>query len=203
MATDRNFWGGAVFVVTVVVAGASALPTLLLQPASDPVPSAAVVAPTTVSEPVAVGALESKRPDLPVHHAEAARPHEPAPAEIVAMPPTPEPASNTPEPPPAREPAPAEIVATPTEPASKTPEPPEPAPPSEAANAFPPVQPVGIPDRPVAQVPPQSRASAAPARQAAGKATPDRRASAEDVKKRKRGVRPAVYPIREFLAWRR
>jgi hypothetical protein len=79
---------------------------------------------------------------------------------------------------------------------------PEPAPVREAAPVFPPVQPVGIttPAQPVATPP-----TDAPAARVTDRA-PQRVARAERTAKpstRKRAVRPAPYPMREFLAWRR
>ena len=58
---DKRFWSGAIVVVTVVVAGASALPALLLRPASLDEPLV-VTAPAPTSTAPVVAQVE------PVHH---------------------------------------------------------------------------------------------------------------------------------------
>jgi hypothetical protein len=65
--------------------------------------------------------------------------------------------------------------------------------------SFPPVQPIGVA--------PAGGPDAAPtpdSKQATAKTTrPDRRVASAHAGPRKRAIRPAVYPISEFLAWRR
>ena len=166
MGLDRRFWSGSVIVVAGVIAGASALPALLLR--SDP----AVDSRSVIAVPSARVA--------PMRQAEVSLP---TPATVR---------------PAAPQAAPAAAIATP--------QPPSPAPPV-AAVAFPPVQP------PSAEPPPTTEA-AAPTASApvAARANPDPPADkparvTERAAPRKsahlRRVRPAIYPIREFLAWRR
>jgi len=106
-------------------------------------------------------------------------------------------------------PAPAPEPVAPVAPAPpalpQTSEPPEPPRHTVAAEAFPPVQPIDLATRPeteVAAMPAPAQGLAASAKPAAATKTRVARASTHGVK-RKRGVRPAAFPIREFLAWRR
>ena len=180
---DKRFWSGAILTVTIVVAGASSLPALLLRPtAPDPAP-AVPAAVTMIAEPV-----PTRVDPQPVAKAEPS-PLVPAPQMTVAQ-------------------APAEPIAPPQAAAAPAPEPP--AAPVRAATpvAFPPVQPVGVatPSAPAARTSAPSLADS-PAVAAlapkARKAVRDER-SVQQAAKRKRNVtRPAPYPIREFLAWRR
>jgi hypothetical protein len=173
---DKRFWSGAILTVTIVVAGASSLPALLLRPPAPAVPAAV----TRTAEPVA-----TRVEPQPVAKAEPL----PAPQIAVVQPPAkpiapPQPASA-----PAPEPPPAPLrAATPV--------------------AFPPVQPVGVATpgapatRPAATSPTDSAAVATPALETRKAAGAER--AVQQVPKRKRNVtRPAPYPIREFLAWRR
>lgn len=189
---DKRFWGGAIAVLTVVVAGAGVLPGLLLRPALEEVPVAGTVEPAPFVAKPKLADAEPARPaasPAPAGVTEPALPPKPAsepPA--AAPPPTPTPVAEAPKPAP-----------QPAEPAVRTP------------ISFPPVQPVGIATRPdldavptnsAAAAPTQARdASARPAREAAEK--PARRVATREAGKRKRAVRPAIYPMREFLAWRR
>ena len=131
---------------------------------------------------------------------------EPAPLDtmVAAKPADPQPA------PPLIAPAPAEGAPAPVAPAppqaSQAPAPP-PEPPRQTAapEAFPPVQPVGLAARPeteAAAIPAPAQGLGASAKPAAATKTRVARESTHGVK-RKRGVRPAAFPIREFLAWRR
>ena len=180
---DKRFWSGAILTVTIVVAGAGSLPALLLRPATpDPLP-AVPAALAKVAEPASTR-LEPQ----PVAKAEPS-PVVPAPQIAVAEPP-------------AKPIAPLQPAAAPA------PEPP-PAPLREATPvAFPPVQPVGVATpsapaaRPAAMPPSNSPAVATPARETRRAARAER--TVQQATKRKRNVsRPAPYPIREFLAWRR
>ncbi len=185
---DKRFWSGAIIVVTVVVAGAGSLPALLLRPAAPEAAPVIALAPPKAPEPVA------PRPAEPV--AQRA-------AEPVSVPPEPvrlaTPVSTLAASPGAVGPAPA--ASQPVQAAAPT------EPPREAQPVvFPPVQPVGIATRsaPEATVPApaQTRAASATIESAEKAATPPRVAAQGD-RKRKPSVRPAVYPIREFLAWHR
>ena len=81
---DKRFWSGAIVVLTVVVAGASALPALLLRPASldeplvvtAPAPNAAEPAPAVAKAEPAAKAVEPAPPvaQPPVAQAEPALP---------------------------------------------------------------------------------------------------------------------------------
>jgi hypothetical protein len=183
---DKRFWSGAIVVVTVVVAGASALPGLLLRPAS-------------LDEPLVVTAPAPKDPAPVVAKVEpVAKPVEPAPQ--VAQPPA--------------RPSPtgsaggctsgsAGAAAT----ASRRRARQSPAPAAQAAPAFPPVQPIGVATQSGPDAPPtQSRpVSAKPegVKPEAQKAKREKtRMTLQDAKARKRPVRPAIYPLREFFAWR-
>jgi hypothetical protein len=189
---DKRFWSGAVVVLTVVVAGASALPGLLLRPAVEDTPE--IVPPyverSTASQPVRPAEPAAVPPvpvlpvaaevkfapkSRPVAEAPAAQPPQPAPVEI-ALPPIP----------------PAAAVAA--------------APP---ASAFPPVQQLDAPVQSATgqnPAPTQSREpSASVTRQPVAPRSEKtaRHTDRQDRAKRKRQARPAIYPIREFLAWRR
>ena len=182
---DRRFWSGAIIAATVVVAGASALPSLLLAPgppepmvpaAAAPIADKAAPAMARVEAPSVVKA-EAPAPGLVVPvSAPAAPAHKVAPAAAVIE--TPPPVVR----PPARE---AALV------------------------AFPPVQPVGVvadraePVPPVA-VPPAAASAAVAERPAVEKpARAQRTAAHRTMKGKRRAVRPATFPLREFLAWRR
>jgi hypothetical protein len=83
------------------------------------------------------------------------------------------------------------------------------------ASPFPPVQPIGVADQPKAS--PRPVADASPTQTRDARATPQasekgseqrrekvtRAAAQAEASRRRRHVRPATYPIREFLAWRR
>lgn len=186
---DKRFWSGAIIVVTVVVAGAGSLPALLLRPAAPEAAPVIAIAPPKAPEPVA------PRPAEPVVQ-RAAEPVSVPPEPVRLATPVSTPAAASPG---AVEPAPA--VSQPVQVAA----PPEP-PPQAQPVAFPPVQPVGIATRsaPEAAAPPaptQTRPASATIEPE--KAARPSRVAAQGDRKRKRSVRPAAYPIREFLAWRR
>lgn len=180
---DKRFWSGAILTVTIVVAGASSLPSLLLRPATpDPVP-AVPTAVAKVAEPVT-----TRVEPQPVAKAEPS-PVVPAPQITVAEPP-------------------AKPIAPPQPAAAPAPEPP-PAPVREATPvAFPPVQPVGVATpsapaaRPAATPPSDSPAAATPIRETR-RAPRDERTVQQATKRKQNVTRPAPYPIGEFLAWRR
>jgi hypothetical protein len=197
---DKRFVSGAILAVTIVVAGASSLPALLLRPAApDPLPMPAIApailktaepierAEGVEAKPVVIARIEPK----PV--AEREPPVSVAPPQAVLRDPP------VPDPPPA--PVAAKPVAIPSPPPAAPAAEPS-APVREAASvAFPPVQPVGVatasgPDTVV------SPAAGAPARSARTAEKPRQRA-AHQTATRKRSVRPAIFPLREFLAWRR
>lgn len=127
---DGRFWSGAAIALTVVIAGANALPALLLR-----TPAEAPVVPVANVEAPQAALVQPPVPATPVTEAE------PAP---VAASSRPAPAVSSP--------VPAAVAATPSPPAA-----------TEPARA----------QRPV------------------------------EARDRKRPVRPAIYPMREFLAWRR
>jgi len=175
---DKRLFSGAILVVTIVVAGASSLPTLLLrQSAPKPMP-VPITAPVVVKpvEPIAER-IEAKTVVIarvePKPGAERETPVSVAPAQPVLLDPPP-PAASAAEPPPAptREAAPA---------------------------AFPPVQPVDVA---TASGPDPAPVAAAPARPPRAVEKPRQR-TARQAAARKRSVRPAIFPLREFLAWRR
>jgi outer membrane biosynthesis protein TonB len=187
---DKRFWGGAIAVLTVVVAGAGTLPGLLLHP--------------TVEEVAVAGSVEPApfvaKPKLA--EAEPAPAAPPAPAAVVEpkLPPKPEPEPVVQ----AAQPAPAEA---PQEPQATQPQPAQPA----AANpiSFPPVQPIGVATAQGLDAAPKNGAVAAAPTQSSnasargGRDAAEKRSAARDTAKRKRAVRPAIFPMREFLAWRR
>jgi hypothetical protein len=182
---DKRFWSGAIVVVTAVVAGASVLPGLLLGPNPVEAPPVAVVAPAP-KDPV----LKPPEPAPVAAKPEVARVE---PAGVVAA----KPIDPSPAPPPAApvqadQPAP---IGPPAQQVASAPE-------------FPPVQPIGIatqsgPD--ASPQPTQSRVASARPDAAATKSEKARtpRMTVQDAKKRKRSVRPAIYPLREFFAWQR
>jgi hypothetical protein len=180
---DKRFCGGAIAVVTLIVAGASALPELVVRPISAP----AVVVPVAV--PKAEPVLKSERIAAPEPSAPVLRGNQidpiVSPQERIAAA-APQPTVSVPEAPK------PELVA---------PFPASPIPPV----AFPPVQPVGIAAASAPQAlspanPPATEAR--PTRPSAEKpARPER--AARRPEKPKKTVRPAIYPIGEFLAWRR
>lgn len=182
---DKRFWGVAIAAVTVIVAGASALPALLLRPVAPEPP--AVPAPVAKIAESILDRSESSSITR-VEPKPAAAPVERTPVAVQS----------------ATLPAPQPVV-TPPEPA-KLPVPELPAaPPSTAPVAFPPVQPVGVatasgPDV-TAPASAQPRAASAP-RPIAEKPAGPERAALRSAKPR-RAVRPAIYPLGEFLAWRR
>lgn len=188
MALDRRFISGAVIAVTVVVAGASALPSLLLAPPEEPfiapVPARLAELPAPAAKPAIEVRVEPKAEPKPLPG--AVRPvetkAEPAVISAPASLPTPAPA-------PVKPAAEAAAKAAPAPPPVEAAATPAPAP--ATAEAFPPVQP------PTTETP---RTIAIPPAVPAKKIVRDdeRRKAA-----RTRSVRPAIYPMREFLAWRR
>ncbi len=191
MAVDKRFWTGALAVATVVIAGASALPSLLLAPSGgDPVPLvAAAAAPKPAdAKPLPFRNVAPETPVAPTPvHAEPAAPPAPAAAAVAAPEPSP--------------PAAAPIAAAPPAPAAVAP--PAPATPAPVAPAasFPPVQPVGVAAAATENVPAPATQSRAVSAEQRTRGVRVREARAAQT--RKRGARPARYPIREFLAWRR
>lgn len=210
---DKQFWSGAIIVATVVIAGAGALPTLLLAPGS----SGPVLTPAAPKPQVAAAAVETKhapaepkaeavglRVELqPLVESKPARLAAPEPALSVMVVPQPEPARAELPPPPAEIvplPPPRVAEASPP-PAAPIPEPMASVPLRQALPVeFPPVQPVGVPglrrDLPAAK--------SAPAQNMGGPLVqPPRRAAAKAQPQKRRPVRPAPYPLREFFAYRR
>jgi len=176
---DKRFWAGAILAVTVVVAGAGSLPALLLRPiAADP-PPAAPVPTAKVAEPVRAP-VQSQADPAPVAVAAAAA----AAAVAVAEP-------SKPTPPPA-----PQYVAAPS---------PAAAPVREAVPVFPPVQPVGIttPAQPAATPPPDTATARAVVPAPERVIRPQRTAGQTAARQKRKPVRPAPYPMREFFAWRR
>lgn len=184
---DKRFWSGAIVVATVVIAGASALPALLLAPSAPEPMIPVTAAPAEWKAHPVVTRIEPR----PVARAEAPVPAQPAPA--------------APEP---------QVAAAPPPVVPQPPVAPPATPVREAASpvAFPPVQPVGVvaskmeTSSPIA-APPLAAPRAADAtssRPAIEKPARAQRTAAQRVTKRKRhAVRPALFPLREFLAWRR
>ena len=180
---DKRVWSGAIAVVTLIVAGAGALPELLLRPAST-APTVIV----SVTEPKAEAAARPKQTLAEVDGA-------PVPIDDTTKPTTP----------------PKDAIAAAARPAAPAPEIPEPGPaapempaPSPAV-AFPPVQPVGVAavSIPEALSPAHSPAAEViPARPKIEKPPRPERTAWQPAKPKK-SARPAVYPIGEFLAWRR
>jgi hypothetical protein len=178
---DKRFWSGAILALTIVVAGAGSLPALLLRPAA-PQPVAAERGQAWKIAERAAAPVEA----LPTANVEPP-PAAPAP-EVAPQEPTPTPAalsssqSIAPEPPPvtsARETAP--IV-------------------------FPPVQAVGVAEASSLEPAgtPAAESRPAPTKVRPAKKTARAERKAQQATKRKRNmVRPALYPIREFFAWRR
>jgi hypothetical protein len=195
---DGRFWSGAAVAITVVIAGATSLPALLLRaPAEAPVATAVVPAKAeaprpTVAQPVVAPPPETRTEPTTVTATAAlsgvvlppATPSlPPAAALVVAAAPTATPA--------------------PTAPTGAAPEPAAPPPSAVAAIGFPPVQPLMI--EPEAAPPSAPAALAASPAKPAPAQAPRTKAAAHEGKERKhlRPVRPAIYPLREFLAWRR
>jgi hypothetical protein len=195
---DKRFWSGAIIVVTVAISGAGALPALLLRP-SAPEPA-----------PIETAAI-------------AVKPADPKPVAAVIPPPAPVALRSAPVALPAPEAAAAPTPVTPAPAATAVPPPeairavPPPEPPRTAAKpeAFPPVQPADVAARPKAE-PDAAPTPAAPAasprlarvkpawhKYAARLAWARKARIARADTRVKRSARPAVYPIREFLAWRR
>src|SRR5438874_469050 len=114
---DKRFWGGAILAVTIVVAGASSLPALLLRPTS---PQAVPSAPASV--PKIAAPAPPRLEGQPISNADP----------LLAAPP------------PQAIVQPAPKVIAPPQPAVP-PEPTPPVPAGQATSAvFPPVQPVGL-----------------------------------------------------------
>ena len=177
---DKRFWSSGILVLTVIVAGASSLPALLLRPAPpDPLPAAPIA---KMAEPSAV------RFEAPPF----------AKAELVLATP-PEVA--------VLESAPKRVAPAPALGAIVTPEPAPPTPAREATFiSFPPVQPIEVaaiaPAQPNATpaTEPRTSTTPSPVRQ---KTAGAKRKTRQAAKRKRNVVRPAFYPIREFFAWRR
>jgi hypothetical protein len=179
---EKRFWSGAIAVVTLIVAGAGALPDLLLRPASSG-PSAAVPRNAPKAEPI-----------VPIEQTAVVMHAASVPAANRAD-------TNAPPEQPKAEPAP-QVVAPASEPPK--PEPEVAAKPAPALPvAFPPVQPVGV----AAASAPDVVPPAAPQATSANAVQPMTNRPAERAvhwpAKPKQNVRPAAYPMAEFLAWRR
>jgi len=178
---DKRFWTGAIAVVTLIVAGAGALPELLLRPASRG-PSAVLAVSAPKPEPIAKSEQTAAvvPPALPpVSLVVTDAPPQPARAAALQA------AASAPEPPKVAPAAPVAAAPAPTP-------------------AFPPVQAVGIAASSVQDVvppatPPAAPASARPNTEKPARSEPLRRRSA----KPRQNLRPAAYPMAEFLAWRR
>ena len=182
--SDKRFWSGAIAIVTLLVGGASVLPALLLPSAST---GSAVVLP------------------LGAPKAEAIVKSEPTPAVVRRAPVSVDNGAD-----PAATPVRSAVEAAP-EPVAIAPEPPKEEPDVTAApapapsGAFPPVQAVGVaapsaPDVVPPSTPPVTPVNAAPP--IADKPAKSERATQRAARPRQ-NVRPAAYPIGEFLAFRR
>jgi hypothetical protein len=226
---DKRFWSGAVAVVTVVIAGAGVLPSLLLRPAVDDDPMAGSVEPAPfISKPVKLVGYE---PPPPV----AAGMSAPVPL-VVARPPEPKPETRaepkpagvlTAVPPPAAAivqvaashavPPPAaqtklvhevSAAAVPSAPLMTTAAVSASAPAASRAvvAAFPPIQPVGVATQ--SGLDPKPKASAVPlditaktVQQVREKREKVvRKATSRERARPRRYGRPAPFPIRQFLA---
>lgn len=197
---DKRFWSGAVVVLTVVVAGSSALPRLLLQPALDE-PAEIVPPAPFVSRPVAPAAVSQPTPRSDAEPV-TATPVVPASVTVeVKLGPPSVPQAKTPAVP---TPQPASQASSPAPPSPPAVRPADPSP-------FPPVQPIDVADRPnaspkvVADAAPNEAQATSVARQGSERRREKivRAAVQPDTARRRRHVRPAAYPIREFLAWHR
>jgi len=188
---DKRFWSGAIAIVTLIVAGAGALPELLLRPAPT---GSTVVQPLMTPKAAPVAKFEQTKFE------QAAALEQPAPVVHTASVPSVNRAETIAPPEPSTaEPAPQAVAAAPEAPkpepevlATSVPGPPV---------AFPPVQPVGV----AAASAPDVVPPAAPQATSANPVRPKR--TAEDAGQRpvkpRQNVRPAAYPMAEFLAWRR
>jgi hypothetical protein len=186
---DKRFWSGTIAVVTLIVAGAGALPELLLWPA--PIrPTIVLPLGAPMAEPIAKPeqtAAVARSAAVPrytsrdlgaANSTEKVGPLEQSIAESV--------------------PQPAAMVLEPPKPVTEVPTAPAPAPPV----AFPPVQAVGVQAASVPDmVPPATNPQARPTNPP--RPTTDKPVRSEPAQKPRQNVRPAAYPIGEFLAWRR
>jgi hypothetical protein len=222
---DKRFWSGAVAVVTVVIAGAGVLPSLLLRPAVDDDPMAGSVEPAPfISKPVKLVDYEPPRPmaagmSAPVLTA-VVRPPEPKPETRVETRAEPKPAAAVAAVPlaaavtlvAASQPvAPAKVVsdvsaaavaAAPVLTTAAVSASVLPAPPKAVPAAFPPIQPVGVATQSGIDSKPKADVAAKP-REAAAKPVRERvvrQASSRERARPRRHGRPAPFPIRQFLA---
>ena len=182
---EKRFWSGAIAVVTLIVAGAGALPELLLRPASTG-PSVALSRDAPKAEPMA------PLDQTPVvMHGASVRPVDRA--DTVVPPEQPK-----------AEPAPQFVAAAPESPKPEPEVPATPAPAPPPPVALPPVQPVGVAAASAPDVIPPAapQATAATAAQPMINNRPAERAVQRPAKPRQ-NVRPAAYPIGDFLAFRR
>jgi hypothetical protein len=186
----KRFWSNAVLIVTVVVAGAGVLPTLLLQPAATEMPAPA---PVIASKAIPMAAAEPEVAPVP------------APAAAVSPVPSARAENAEPKAEAAALVAPALLVSAPAAAAAIAPSAPAlapaaaaPAPASPAAVALPPVQPVEA----TASEPPKATAPERPKMTSTTESSPKTRQAAAQAK-RKRSVRPATFSIRDFFASRR
>jgi hypothetical protein len=190
MALDRRFLGAAAAVVTMVIAGASALPSLLLAPSTESSPVIAV-RPVVTERPAAEG-QEQDRP------AEQAALNRQSLAEVLSSLPVAQAAAGVVRAPVSSVQAAAK--AAPQVAAVSAPAAPPPAPAAPVAQAFPPVQPPNLDSEPTGAQTALMTGAPDPAARA-GESKAERTADRKDRKARHRAVRPAAYPIREFLAW--
>jgi hypothetical protein len=216
MAVDKRFWSGAIIVVTVAVAGAGALPALLLHPPGldagsvEALPVAAMRAEAKPFDvkPVDVKPLDPKPADpKPLAQLPDAVP-DPLVVPLDAEPASfPQPA-NLPQPAGLVQPASAQPALQTRETAART----APAPASVQAQepaqplSFPPVQPVDLStgaEMQAATAPLPAQSNPADAKPPVAQAARPGPAVAQRNVAQRRSVRPAKYPIREFLAWRR
>lgn len=174
---DRSFWSGAIIVVTVVVAGAGTLPALLLRPTAPEIGLSAESQPF-VPRPTPRTEPTPKLAELPKARGE--------PAELAQAVPSPDPVPDR---------VPGDVAAQ-ALPAAPSPPAAASRPQESFPQSFPPVQAVDLP-APAGVTP--SNASPPPAESVAKPVRPPREAARHP----KRQVRPAPFPLREFLAWRR
>lgn len=216
---DKRFWSGAVAVVTVVIAGAGVLPSLLLRPAVDDDPMAGSVEPAPfMSKPVKLVDYEPPRPVVAVLQAAVRLPEAtpgtragPKPPGVVAA--VPPPAATVqvaavhavvplaPQTKPLHEVSAAAVPSTPPMTTAAM---------SSAARvavaaAFPPIQPVGVAAQSGIDAKPKVVAAplditARPVRQVrAAREKVVRQAASRERAKPRRSSRPAPFPIRQFL----
>jgi len=225
---DKRFWSGAIIVMTVAVAGAGAVPSLLLRPTAEPIPFentfTVAAAVSTAAAPKSTQPIATAAKPAEPKAAELATPREPpriaAPVAIASTPVAPNAAGLTePRTEPKAVPAPPSVAAAPAaivpvavaaapvvapqtqRLATDLLRPANEAPRAAQPDAFPPVQPIEVAAR--HETTPSDKLRAARSRAAARKWIRIARGRSARVARRGGGsIRPAAYPIREFLAWR-